>query len=346
MVLAKRVANGITHSDNYNNAKEAVAEEESLERKYRLEPSKEVRSKYDAASARLNRYLFEIALTGEPSDKQLSDEVMFNHSIYLQASTRMFEAVDSANWKLVQTIDTFEVDPSFEKIVTQIDRAAGLHRSKSLESVSAYLRIQSLLFGGLIATVAIILLMLLGFAWMFIREEKLVRSANENEYLSQHDPLTELPNRLLFTRFSEKVLKEKKGNSLVAVLLLDLDRFKEINDTYGHHIGDELLRQVASRLAAQINPSQMLARLSGDEFAVILPELKDRAIATQLATNIVSVIKESFNISDIDISIGVSVGISYAPEHGAVISELLKASDSAMYTAKKTRAGYAIYNRN
>jgi len=346
VVLAKRVANGITHSDNYNNAKEAVAEEESLERKYRLEPSKEVRSKYDAASARLNRYLFEIALTGEPSDKQLSDEVMFNHSIYLQASTRMFEAVDSANWKLVQTIDTFEVDPSFEKIVTQIDRAAGLHRSKSLESVSAYLRIQSLLFGGLIATVAIILLMLLGFAWMFIREEKLVRSANENEYLSQHDPLTELPNRLLFTRFSEKVLKEKKGNSLVAVLLLDLDRFKEINDTYGHHIGDELLRQVASRLAAQINPSQMLARLSGDEFAVILPELKDRAIATQLATNIVSVIKESFNISDIDISIGVSVGISYAPEHGAVISELLKASDSAMYTAKKTRAGYAIYNRN
>lgn len=346
VVLAKRVASGVTHADYYISAKEAVAEEESLERKYRLEPSKEVRDKYNAASSLLQRSLIQIALSGESTDKQLSEEVMLDHTFYLHASSRMFDAVDSKNWKLAQKIDADEIDPFAEKIITRVNREAELHRKKSQESVAEYLRIQSFLFGGLIATVAVILMLLLGFAWMFIREERLVKNAKENEYLSQHDHLTELPNRLLFTKYSEQILKERKENSLFAVMLLDLDRFKEINDTYGHHIGDELLQKVAARLSRLINSSQMLARLSGDEFAVILPELEDRAIATQLAENIISVIKESFNCSAIEISIGVSVGISYAPEHGKTISELLKAADSAMYAAKKASVGYSVFKKN
>lgn len=343
VVMAKRVSVSIVHADTYNRAKEAVLEEESLERKYRLEPGHKILARYEAASSKLVPMLGEIARANEPSDKKLYDEVMLDHATYLQASHRMFDAVDAANWKLVQKIDTYEVDPIFDKIVTRVNSAAENDRHFALSSVASFLELQSLVFFGLVAIVIVIFFLLGGVGWMYVREQHFVNTANENLYRSQHDVLTGLPNRQLFTQHAEDLLIGRTNIQRIAVMLLDLDRFKEINDTFGHHIGDELLQQVAVRLSATLNSTQMLARLSGDEFTVIFPDISDRAEAVQVAKNMVDSIKESFTLHGISASIGVSIGISYAPEHGTIISELLKAADAAMYIAKREHTGYAVY---
>lgn len=196
VVMAKRVSEGIIQADAYVSAKEAVAEEESLERKYRLEPNQAIRARYGAASSELQRSLNDIGQLGTSFDKHLRDEVLRDHAKYLQVTYRMFVAVDAADWKLVQEIDTHEVDPIFDKIEIQVNNAADAHRRFALDSVAKFLQIQYLVFFGLVAIVVIVLLLLAGFVWMYARERHFSQATAESEYRSQHDALTGLPKEM------------------------------------------------------------------------------------------------------------------------------------------------------
>ena len=152
---------------------------------------------------------------------------------------------------------------------------------------------------------------------------------------AHHDALTELPNKVLFIdRLKQAIKKAKRSFSKIAVLFIDLDNFKKINDSMGHDTGDEVLVQVATRLQNCIRKSDTLARLGGDEFIIIIDEIKDEDLAIHLAQKLVQSMAEPLHVKGQDIYITNSVGVSIFPEDGYDANTLLKNADAAMYRAK------------
>jgi diguanylate cyclase (GGDEF)-like protein/PAS domain S-box-containing protein len=159
-------------------------------------------------------------------------------------------------------------------------------------------------------------------------------------HMARHDALTDLPNRTLFREHLEQMLPRVGRDTLIAVLYLDLDHFKEVNDTLGHPVGDELLRAVAKRLTENVRESDMVCRLGGDEFAVVqLRPEADVSAASALASRLIEVISAPYEIGSHQIIIGASVGISSAPGDGDDADQLLKNADLALYLAKAEGRG-------
>lgn len=159
-----------------------------------------------------------------------------------------------------------------------------------------------------------------------------------------HDTLTDLPNRTLFREsFHQAILNARRSQKLLALLLLDLDRFREINDTFGHHWGDTLLQQVGVRLHGALRKSDPIARLGGDEFAVLLTNTGDTNGAIRAATRIMNILEHPFIVDGHMLNIGASIGIALFPEHGEDVDTLLRRADIAMYAAKRAHGGFAIY---
>jgi diguanylate cyclase (GGDEF)-like protein len=165
-------------------------------------------------------------------------------------------------------------------------------------------------------------------------------------YQALHDDLTDLPNRLHFrTSIAQSIEQARRDNARVAVLLLDLDRFKEINDTLGHQSGDELLKELATRLRALTTENVTLARLGGDEFGIVAHGA-GASVALDLAEHVRAAIEPPFLIQGIPLVIEGSIGISIYPEHGEGVDALLQKADVAMYGAKDRRLGIAVYDGN
>jgi diguanylate cyclase (GGDEF)-like protein/PAS domain S-box-containing protein len=159
---------------------------------------------------------------------------------------------------------------------------------------------------------------------------------DELSYQAHHDALTALPNRQLFQdRLGQALAQAKRSNRQVAVLYMDIDRFKQINDTLGHSSGDELLRQAAARLGNCIRGSDTLARLGGDEFTVVLSELGGGEAAMRVARKMVEAMRAPFSIGGRELFVTMSLGISIHPDDGADAESLMANADAAMYRAKE-----------
>lgn len=165
-------------------------------------------------------------------------------------------------------------------------------------------------------------------------------SSEQERYLAYHDPLTGLPNRRYFLDLQRRaLLHAKRSNTLVALLFIDLDRFKPVNDARGHETGDRLLCAVSERLTASVRKSDTVARVGGDEFTILLPDLADREDAIMLATKVVAAISRPFIIDGRQIGIGASVGVAFYPFDGDNPEELMRKADQAMYVAKSHGGG-------
>jgi diguanylate cyclase (GGDEF)-like protein/PAS domain S-box-containing protein len=162
-------------------------------------------------------------------------------------------------------------------------------------------------------------------------------------YQALHDGLTGLPNRgLLHTGLEVAVAAQQTGGPPLALLLLDLDRFKEVNDTLGHQVGDLLLQQVAQRLQGAVRADALVARLGGDEFAVLLPGT-DSTSAAEVAEAVLQLVRAPLTLGGQAIVVDVSIGIAAVPDHAPDANTLLRCADVAMYQAKRSGGGAAVY---
>jgi diguanylate cyclase (GGDEF)-like protein/PAS domain S-box-containing protein len=166
------------------------------------------------------------------------------------------------------------------------------------------------------------------------------------EHLALHDPLTDLPNRSLLQKYLEQsIASARRTHVSFALMLVDLDRFKDINDTLGHPYGDLVLQQINPRFRTVLRESDVLARLGGDEFAIILPEA-DETGAIQAAERLLVTMKEPFVLEGEEFDVGASIGIAIYTQHGEDASTLLRDADVAMYAAKRGGGGHVVYNPN
>ena len=175
-----------------------------------------------------------------------------------------------------------------------------------------------------------------------ITEEK--RAEERIVHAAHHDALTGLPNRILFAEQLKQALKRVRRGERLAVLYIDLDRLKRVNDTLGHPIGDKLLKGVADRLRACIRDIDTAARLSGDEFAIIQSSIDRPSDAAALAIRIGAAVREPIDLNGHQVVVDTSIGISIAPDDGTELDELLKTADIALYEAKNAGRGtYCFY---
>jgi diguanylate cyclase (GGDEF)-like protein len=175
--------------------------------------------------------------------------------------------------------------------------------------------------------------------------EQLRAEVADKEHQALHDALTGLPNRMLFQDTVARALDQSRdGEAKVAVMLLDLDRFKEVNDTLGHHNGDLLLQEIGDRLRRILRAGDMVARLGGDEFAVLLPDLAGEEAAVAAAEGIRHALERPFTIAEVSLDVGCSVGVAIWPDHGDDATVLLQRADVAMYAAKESQGGVDVYD--
>ncbi len=177
------------------------------------------------------------------------------------------------------------------------------------------------------------------------RTRELATVNKELQHQALHDALTSLPNRVLMQdRLQQATRAAKRDEHSLALMITDLDRFKEINDTLGHHYGDLLLQQVAVRLRAALRDSDTVARLGGDEFAILLPAIQHEEQAIQAALKISKAMEAPFILENQHFHVGISIGIAMYPKDGEESSHLMRRADVAMYVCKRSHNEYAFYS--
>ena len=176
-------------------------------------------------------------------------------------------------------------------------------------------------------------------------ESELMRQAEINEFQALHDPLTGLPNRILFSeRIGHAILQAKRQDKKLAVALIDLDRFKEINDSLGHSAGDHLLISVGKQMGEALRASDTVARLGGDEFGLVLPELTDVDALTPVLERLQTALEEPIQVQSLPIGVEASIGIAIYPDHGEDAQTLIQRADIAMYEAKRDGLSHVFYD--
>jgi diguanylate cyclase (GGDEF)-like protein len=464
-------------SDAFEQARFAVAAEESLNRKYRLQPSAEVLGRHHEAAASLLAALENARRLGEPADRALISDVLAVHKEYLLAIDRMFAAVDAGDITRANELDRTDVDPKFDNMEARIFAAYDAHGAAAVQRLSELAYVQTSVLAGTIFAFAIGMGLVVFFEFILraqrrradeaMKHEAIVVRDSENRFravvraqydrfnaavnnmplgfcmvddeqrlltankrfgeiyglppdmtlpgtplrtsleyraanghfgddidpdfveqrlaaarapepwhsirttrdgrtisvlhqplpgggslstheditarrqaeaqiahMAHYDALTDLPNRVLFREHLVKAL-ESVDRGKLAVLCIDLDRFKAVNDTLGHPIGDALLRAVGDRLRASARPADLVARLGGDEFAIVQAGTEQPIGATALATRLIAEIGKPFELDGHQVVVDASVGISITPNDGTDPDKLLKSADMALYRAKK-----------
>ncbi len=176
-------------------------------------------------------------------------------------------------------------------------------------------------------------------------EEAFLRQAELNEYQARHDALTGLANRVFFRdRIENAIRHAERDGGKVAVLMMDLDRFKEVNDSLGHHAGDTLLKELGARLQNAVRASDSVARLGGDEFGLLLPKPDGLDEIVSVIERVRSELERPIVVQELPLAVEASIGVALYPDHGTDVDSLLQRADVAMYIAKEDNSAYAIYD--
>ena len=196
---------------------------------------------------------------------------------------------------------------------------------------------------GLVFGLLALWLMLLPIVWSV--SSRLKRQADENERLAQHDALTGLPNRMLLgSRLTEALDEGNRRNAVTGLMVVDLDDFKDVNDTLGHQAGDVMLQHIAHRIAGAVRPGDTVSRLGGDEFAVVVANAQHPSVIGGVADRLLDALEMPVRVGEVTITPSASIGIAMAPQHGTSVDQLMQRADIAMYAAKAGGLGRRTYS--
>ena len=245
-------------------------------------------------------------------------------------------------------VDT-DLGPVLEVTVPVIygDRLSGVYGYAQVDvpwEETSTLLARSLITVAAVITVIALLAWLLLFRTVHRASATLQKQTEEMEHLALHDVLTGLPNRrLLQDRLDRAIAASGRSGNRLALMILDVDRFKEVNDTLGHDRGDALLKEVAARLSQVVRDADTVARLGGDEFAVLAPEVGSLLDAERLGGRVHSAFDEPFEVDELHLHVEASIGIAIIPDNADNATELMQRADTAMYAAKATHLGALLY---
>jgi diguanylate cyclase (GGDEF)-like protein len=329
-------------SDLYQEAKYWGATEDAALNAYLLTEDPLAKEKFAAAAAALTKSLRAIeSVQDAPAIRDLLDE----QTTYLANSTLLFNLVDSGRTENVTDIQRFQAEPMLAHMTDEIASLEAQHHASAVAQLEAVRLHAAALDVGTPSVLGLVLLLLLGLS-------SVTRAYRRNvEEQALHDALTGLPNRVLFAdRAAQAVRSAARSGAEPAVLMLDLDRFKEVNDTLGHHHGDELLIEVAARIMKVLRPGDTVARLGGDEFAVLLGDGGSEA-GHGAASRIAEALEPSFTLDGVTVSVEASVGVAVHSNRDSDptvdpvgrAAELLRHADLAMYDAKLGRSGISHF---
>ena len=331
-------------STAYQHAAAGLAAEQSLERKYRLEPGPRPLAACAAAKRDVGQALEQIRRLGTREDQELVAAVAAEHAQYAVVALLLFKAVDRLDeGPVISAIDSGQVDPISGAMQTEVYGAAARHEANAVRQVATSRRTGRVVLGLDIATLVIGLGLILAGVMSLARSQRRLRAQRDtNLHLAFHDDLTGLPNRALFQdRTQQALLAARRSGLQVAVMFIDLNRFKDVNDTLGHHYGDLLLVQVAQRFTDTLRAQDSVARLGGDEFAVLLGDIT-RKEAVAAAARLTEALQKPFNVKDILLDVEASIGIALCGADGDV-ETALRHADVAMYEAKTEHVPSAVY---
>jgi diguanylate cyclase len=347
---SERAVSSSQMSDHFAAAAKALAAQESLERKYRVEPGPQVRAKFETASDALLGAVALVGQDGDAQDRAVADRTVAAFWPYRQAIERLFTAVDAGDAALVGRIDEEETDPRFELMEQAVGQAAASHHQRQLLALADLQARQNFNARAVpVAFVVGLVLVLLFSSVLRMTRAQLEHQRKQAVHEAKHDGLTGLPNRSLLAERFEQALNRAAtastdGGSATGLLLIDLDRFKEVNDTLGHAVGDQLLAQVGPRLASVLRDADTVARLGGDEFAVLLPRVRSLEAALAVARQLRTALAASFVVEGVELDIDASIGVVVSGCHGDDAATLLQRADVAMYVAKQQGCGVTAYD--
>lgn len=333
-------------SDHYSAAATAVLAAESIEHKYRLDPGPNILRNFNDVLAQLGTALERIQRSGSPADHLLVEDVRTSLTPYVESIYKMFDAVDQGEALRARRIDNEEADPLFEKIENVVLQAAAAHHQQSIGALEK-LRSRESFNASTTPIVFIAGLLLAGLFAEVLRRTRFELDSQRKDALhaSLHDKLTGLANRtLLADRFEQAMRLGRRQGSTTGLLLIDLDRFKEVNDTLGHHYGDRLLDLIGKRLVSEAREIDTVCRLGGDEFAILLPSVEGLEGALKAAQRLHTAITAAFEIDGVELDVEASFGVVVSGLHGDDPSTLMQRADIAMYAAKKQGKGVLAYD--
>ncbi|GAA2607396.1 putative bifunctional diguanylate cyclase/phosphodiesterase [Paractinoplanes durhamensis] len=286
-----------------------------------------------------------LAKNGDETDQEQAADVADSYAAYTQT---LHELVDADALGEREAVDSLALQASLAASTLRKSGIAQVAR-KRLDMDQYLLAVdernnKTLVAAGAIVAVDVVLLVLCA-SLMIGHQRRIERQAQESKYRAGHDGLTGLANRSLLAEHVDRTLAQAaRGGDPVGLLLLDLNKFKEVNDTLGHHAGDLLLIEVANRLADAVRESDTVARLGGDEFAVLLPRVGSTDACLELARRVLDAVQGPAELDGVRVDISGSIGGAVYPLQSANSAELLQHADIAMYTAKRNRSGTAMYD--
>jgi diguanylate cyclase (GGDEF)-like protein len=304
-----------------------------------VQPRPEYRAEIMRAAVALRIALNFLERHADPHDVGDARRAGVDHQRYQAATGRLLAAVAAGDVARARAIDAREVEPSFAALADRLAEGA-LEQDQVVARLAALRRLGETLVVVAPVVFAVGMCLLIGCWLLLLGYQRRIRQ----QALS--DALTGLPNRtLLLDRAAQAIRQADRELVPAALLLIDLDRFKEVNDTLGHHCGDQLLIQVGQRLRAALRGVDTVARLGGDEFAVLLPAITTGEGAVTVAGKLQAALQEPFTLQGLALEVEASIGLALYPEHGSDPDELLQRADIAMYVAKDTHAGFVLFDR-
>lgn len=288
------------------------------------------------------------ALEAMPQNAEEKEVMARMRALTLKTQPHVVQAIELAmNHKINESRNLIETEVmgGQKAISVELNKLLQIQKSATEEAVAAaqrsYANTRLLMFalGGSAIALGLVI------AIVVIRNAN--TQANSLQHQAMFDNLTNLPNRVLFAdRLQQTLLIARREKRAFGLFAMDLDRFKEINDTLGHHVGDKVLQHVAACARSCLRESDTVARMGGDEFTVLLATISDLDGAIAVAKKILAALAEPFDVAGRTLEIGASIGVVLFPKHGDEADVLMRQADAAMYIAKQTQSGYRVYSED